>query len=62
MKARLYRKLMTLSASASLGTLWLFGCVTDLEARDFLVSTVVRTFFQTLASAFQAAVVDAVQN
>lgn len=62
MKARLYRKLMVLAASSSMGTLWLLGCVTDLQARDFLVSTSVRTFFQTLAAAFQAAVVDAVQN
>lgn len=44
---------------AALGTLWLGGCVTDAQFRDFLTSSLVRTFWQTLATAFQAAVVGA---
>ena len=41
----------------SLGTLWLGGCITDLQLRDFLESTAVRTFWQAIGTLFQAAVV-----
>lgn len=44
--------------SASLGTLWLGGCVTDLAARDFFTSTLIRVFYQALGSLFQASIVN----
>lgn len=40
-----------------LGTLWLGGCVTDGQFRDFVSTTSVRTFWQTIGSAVQAALV-----
>lgn len=46
----------------SAGWLMAFGCVTDAQFRDFLSSTLIRTFFQTIATAFQAALIDAAGN
>ncbi len=46
-------------AAIALGCLWLGGCVSDLALRDFLSTTAVRTFWQTVGAALQAAVVDA---
>ena len=59
MTGRFYRTLTHRLLWMSMGTLWLGGCVTDLQARDFLSSTLLRTFWQTVASAFQAAFVEA---
>ena len=41
----------------TMGTLWVLGCVNDLQFRDFVTTNVIRTLFQTLGSAFQAAFV-----
>ena len=44
---------------ASAGLLWLSACgVSDIQFRDFALSISVRTFFQTLGTALQAAIVD----
>jgi hypothetical protein len=58
MKA-IYRKFALLAALNAAGAIWLLGCVTDLQARDFFTSTAVRVFYQTLGSAFQSAFVNA---
>lgn len=41
----------------SLGAMWIGGCVTDLQFRDFLTTTLVRTFWQTVGTALQAGIV-----
>jgi hypothetical protein len=44
--------------AASAGLLWLSACgVSDIQLRDFAVSTSIRTIYQTLGSALQAAIV-----
>ncbi|MFO0837008.1 MAG: hypothetical protein U1D55_00655 [Phycisphaerae bacterium] len=48
--------------SFALGSLWIGGCTTDAQLRDFLSSTAVRTFWQTLGTAIQAAIVNANQG
>lgn len=54
MKHVLARRLML----ASSGLLWLTTCgVSDIQFRDFAVSTTIRTFFSTLGTALQAAIV-----
>ncbi|MCH8806785.1 MAG: hypothetical protein IH986_11950 [Planctomycetes bacterium] len=57
MKRRLIRAVTHRLVWVSMGSLWIAGCVTDLQARDFAASTLVRTFWQTVASVFQASVV-----
>ncbi len=54
MKHLLASRLVPVSA----GLLWLTSCgVSDIQFRDFLVSTSIRTFFSTLGTALQAAIV-----
>ena len=44
---------------ASVGLLWISACgVSDIQLRDFALSISVRTFFQTLGTALQAAIVE----
>lgn len=44
----------------ALGAMWISGCgVSDIQLRDFAISTGVRVFFQTLGTAFQSAFVNA---
>lgn len=54
---KLYRKWTAMIVTSSFGSLWLFGCVTDAQFRDFVTTNVIRTLFQTFGSAFQAAFV-----
>jgi hypothetical protein len=53
-----WMRLIAASLSASLA----FGCVTDLQFRDFVSSTVVRTFWTSVAQFVQAAVIDTAQG
>ncbi len=46
-------------AWVGLGTLWVGGCVTDVQVRDFFLTTSTRVFWQAIGSALQAAVVNA---
>ena len=59
MSKRLRFLLMRPALWVPLGTLWVGGCVTDIALRDFVTTTAIRTIFQTLAAAFQAAIVNA---
>lgn len=44
--------------AACAGLLWLSACgVSDIQLRDFAITTGIRTFYQTLGSALQAAIV-----
>ena len=56
------KRLLKLLILTSLGTTWFAGCVTDGAFRDFLTTTSVRTFWQTVATAFQSAVTSAPQG
>lgn len=45
--------------AASAGLIWVSACgVSDIQLRDFAVSTSVRTFYQTIGTALQAAIVN----
>lgn len=48
--------------SAISGSVFIGGCVTDLQFRDFLTSTVVRTFWTSVASYTQAVIIDQAQQ
>lgn len=54
MRVRLWRRV----ALASSGLAWLTTCgVSDIALRDYALSITIRTFFQTLGTALQAALV-----
>lgn len=53
----LRRKWFGALVAVSFGSLWLAGCTTDLAAKDFLISTLVRTVFQALGQQLQANIV-----
>ncbi len=55
MRKRYLQKWTMMIVANAMGTLWVLGCVTDLQFRDFVTTNVIRTFFQTLGSSFQAA-------
>ena len=55
MRKRYCQKWTMMIVANAMGTLWVLGCVTDLQFRDFVTTNVIRTFLQTLGSAFQAA-------
>lgn len=57
MRKRYCQKWTMMIVANTMGTLWVLGCVSDLQFRDFVTTNVIRTFFQTLGSAFQAAFV-----
>lgn len=57
MRKRYSRKWTMMIVANTMGTLWVLGCVNDLQFRDFVTTNVIRTLFQTLGSAFQAAFV-----
>lgn len=58
MISRLRRLLVARAYWASVGLLWIGACgVSDIQFRDFALSITVRTFFQTLGTALQAAIV-----
>jgi len=44
------------------GSVFFAGCVTDLQARDFITTTLVRTFWTAVSSYAQAAVIDRQQQ
>lgn len=45
-------------AASSAGMLWLFGCTTATQFRDFGQSTLVRVFWQSVGTALQSAIID----
>ena len=53
----LRRKWVGALVAMSFGSLWLAGCTTDLAAKDFLISTLLRTVFQAIGQQLQANVV-----
>lgn len=53
------RKWFATIFAASCGSLYLAGCTTDLAAKDFLVTTLVRVVFQALGQALQVNIVEA---
>lgn len=58
MNARL-KTILLRTGSIGLGTLWVAGCVTDAQLRDFFLTTSTRVFWQTIGSVIQAAIVGA---
>lgn len=58
---RLRKGWIRLLAAAS-GAVFLGGCVTDLQFRDFVTSTLIRTFWTSVSSYAQAIVVDRAQQ
>ncbi len=57
MRKRFCQKWTMMIVANAMGTLWVLGCVTDPQFRDFVTTNVIRTLFQTLGSSFQAAFV-----
>jgi len=51
------RRLAAWLTATSAGSLWLFGCVTDTQFRDFGQSTLIRVFWQAVGTAIQSAIV-----
>lgn len=58
MSARLQFSVLKL-ATIGLGVLWVGGCVTGVQLRDFMLTTSTRIFWQTIGTALQAAVIEA---
>jgi hypothetical protein len=54
----LARRAVLRLAPAMVGSLWMVGCATDAQLRDFLSSTIVRVFWQTIGTALQAGLVN----
>ncbi|MBI5864687.1 MAG: hypothetical protein HZB38_09290 [Planctomycetes bacterium] len=57
-RLRRFRKVAIGLAIVSAGQLWLGGCVTDAQFRDFTQTTVIRVFWQAVGTAIQATIVD----
>lgn len=53
------RRAIAMMTTVALGSQWLFGCVTDAQFRDFIQSTSVRVFWQTVGTALQSALINA---
>lgn len=58
MRGKRSRRVLAWLAATSAGTLWLGGCVTDTQLRDFSQTTVIRIFWQSIGTAIQSAIVD----
>ena len=56
---KFHRKWSAAILAASCGSMYLAGCTTDLAAKDFLTTTLVRVVFQALGQALQVNIVDA---
>ncbi|GMU82694.1 MAG: hypothetical protein IT450_23845 [Phycisphaerales bacterium] len=53
------RRAIAFVTTLALGNQFLFGCVTDAQFRDFVQSTTVRVFWQTVGTALQSALISA---
>lgn len=53
------RRAVAMLTTVALGSQWLFGCVTDAQFRDFVQSTSIRVFWQTVGTALQSALIGA---
>lgn len=59
MSARIKAACLSRLAWIGMGTLWIGGCMTDAQLRDFFLTTTTRVFWQAVGTAIQAAFIDA---